>query len=349
MTTYLLTPPPNDESGFFYGESLTDLLHLCFAHADLFSLTQPVWVDRLDTRLTDALFPHLLWKGSVPSEISPRLFYRACPETEWILCDFLRQDQRTLYLDSMSPAPYETIFSIGEGLCFYHQGKTMLATYARQCRCIFYPPTISCRDAMEKIVICTPTKAPAPLKFSKLFGLATEEVPHEKTAYRVLSPTYPDSLMDLLHLCFTHADRFTLTVDHPPDIATLPQLEPYAVYKGIFPHWFGYGRHTQNRFVKGTRLFYRACPETETILCEAMANINATRYLYPSEKAAYDFRPPADLCFFQKGKLLFGSVFHESFSSLYPPTSAFWEEAVKLAQWEKMDVPGFDLRELVGM
>lgn len=347
-TTYLLTPPPTDESGFFYGDALTNLLHLCFAHADLFSLTQPIWVDRLDTRLVDALFPYLLWKGSTPTETSPRLFYHACPESETILCDFLHRDQRTLYLDSMSLTPYEELFSIGENLCFYHHEKPLLATYAGQCRCLFYPPTIACQNAMGKIAICTPIEAPAPLDFADLFGFISKELPPEKAAYRILSPSYPESLMDLVHLCFTHADRFTLTIDHPTDTTVLEQLEPYKVYQGIFPHWFGYGRHTQNRFVERIRLFYRVCPETERILCEAIEKTNTTRYFYPSDEAGYDFRTFSDLCFFQNGRLIFGSVFHESFSLLYPPTSAFWKKAVKLVQWKKMDVPGFDLRELVG-
>lgn len=112
--------------------------------------------------------------------------------------------------------------------------------------------------------------------------------------------------------CFKFADTFSLTengwlksCEQEESIQLLRSLNPYHIKTLHTDHWFCY--YVPKGYEKEVYLF-RATPESRDILLSAYNRIFHDGVLW---------KEPEDLCFFQSGQLIFGSVSHENICFVY--------------------------------
>ena len=169
-----------------------------------------------------------------------------------------------------------------------------------------------------------------------------------------MSPEMTQALYDLL---FRYADTFSLS--RPGYHNQLPDsmkpkktpfrdvLRPYIVKKFHADGWYGWADGWYGWPESETGVFlYRCCEETRKILSDHVP----TLFIQPAAHRVYGLVYPEfeDLCFYRKGKMIFGSLSHEYMCTVYPPEDTdfpadspdlpgTWKRAVSFTRY---DIPG---------
>ena len=104
------------------------------------------------------------------------------------------------------------------------------------------------------------------------------------------------------------------------------QLEPYLLRTLRIQHWFSYYVPTGYEIKVN---LYQTCEETKQILKQSYH-----RLLGRSSERVTNLE---DICFFQNGKLFFGTVSHENICFVYPPNNQFYDTLTKICSWDIVD------------
>lgn len=135
----------------------------------------------------------------------------------------------------------------------------------------------------------------------------------------------------LIAICFHFADTFSLTKngwlkadEFEESICLLEHLKQYHFQTLHTNHWFSY--YVPDGHDIEVYLF-KATPESKNI------------FLAEYNRMFYDgvlWRKPEDFCFFQKGKLILGSVSHENICYVYEQEDALGEQIKCYGEWEQI-------------
>jgi hypothetical protein len=141
-----------------------------------------------------------------------------------------------------------------------------------------------------------------------------------------------ENFRKLLGECFSRADRFSLTVGpwYYQTNALWREIHPYLLNHRTTSAWFAYGEGSH----PCVRLLFPTNAETRALLEKYFDNM----WLKPPEGEAK--QSLEDLCFFQNGKLFFGTVSHEYICSVAPPDEEFMPALYALSPlWRKSPDP----------
>ncbi|MBQ8370760.1 MAG: hypothetical protein IJY35_12355 [Clostridia bacterium] len=126
------------------------------------------------------------------------------------------------------------------------------------------------------------------------------------------------ALFDLMFRC-SDCFSFTITEDFREIAPQIQQrknplrdaLKPYFVQKFTTYHWYGWFNRELEIFV------YRCCPQTREILAEYCPEL----FIHSIKDKYTVIRHPEfeDLCFYQDGRMILGSLSHEYMCTIYPP------------------------------
>lgn len=139
-----------------------------------------------------------------------------------------------------------------------------------------------------------------------------------------------ENAKEVLKLCFDYADRFTMTYSQFPMLDVnrfaVKSLYPYYEYGFKTSKWFGYEMEENDPLrVK----VYSVCDETRKLAIEN------TESIFEPFAANEQNQSIEDICFFRNGKLLFGTISHESVCVFYPPDENFKKRMFDLTGIEK--------------
>ena len=139
----------------------------------------------------------------------------------------------------------------------------------------------------------------------------------------------------LVRLCAGRADELTLmrlVDDTEQSITPLEEaLAPWVTGTTKTDSWFGYGEGSTPKLV------FR-CPVTEGLLALLFARYDDIFLTSDPERGSgWEMGVLEDLCFFENGRLFFGSVSHETECFLWPLDEEMRREAERLDRWEPID------------
>lgn len=156
-----------------------------------------------------------------------------------------------------------------------------------------------------------------------------------------------EKFSDLMELCFKRADYFTLTKSsgykHFSDYMFLLKsmetfwrerkvekelkraLKPFYVKRIHTLHWFCFYRETPLEVT-----VYKAMPEAKAVLLQFFDDL-----FFEQNRPKLTPRAHEDLCFFQNGRLILGTVSHEYICHAYPQDEEFDVRLRALGPWNE--------------
>ncbi len=143
-----------------------------------------------------------------------------------------------------------------------------------------------------------------------------------------------------LSVCASRSTHFSLAKYVFSDVSPVPTafeslLEPY-VFKSFRPtRWFGYPQ-VNGQYL--TETVYKICPESVEILGKHCRDL----FL---KKGAKKLGRREDLCFWDNGTMVLGTLSHECICATNRITDRFAEELFPLGQWRKTEKPGFFIED----
>lgn len=149
--------------------------------------------------------------------------------------------------------------------------------------------------------------------------------------YSLLSNISGQPFEKFISFCFEHTDTFSLTKNswlgagksHESN-RVMQLLSPYQINTVHTNHWFCY------RVPEGYDIevyLFTATAESKRIILEQYDS------LFYQDKV---WDKPEDLCFFQDGRLMAGSVSHERICFLYPQTNEWMALTEICGTWEEV-------------
>lgn len=150
-------------------------------------------------------------------------------------------------------------------------------------------------------------------------------------------PLTPNSLGEILDLCFQQSEYFSLTLHRLPWKTNELQVElaPYLHSERKTARWFSYGTMEYDPL---EIFLYSANYNTKAIVAKYyhglfLDNLSANTLEW---KQGFE-----DLCFFSNNKLIFGTVSHEAICRVYPPNKDFETRLLSIYRhWKTEDDDG---------
>ncbi len=151
-----------------------------------------------------------------------------------------------------------------------------------------------------------------------------------------------ENFKQFLRICASRSTHFSLAKYVFSEGASAPTsfkklLEPYAIASFHPKRWFGYPQGNGEYL---TETVYRVSKESMEILeryCRDLFLQKGTKKLGRLE----------DLCFWDNGTMIVGTLSHECICATNRITDRFAEELREIGQWREMNRPGYFIEEII--